>query len=128
MRTPDTKALEAAAALARAIQSSAEWREVVSAQHAAKGDTRFGKMVARQEELLRNERGRPAGGQGLGAEEVVEMMALRSQIQGHELYIRQQGAWEALVGLLQGVNRVISGDLGMDFASNAAPRRGGCCG
>ena len=88
MKTHNSKALEAADALARAIQSSAEWHEVVSAQQAAKRDIRFAKMLARQEELSRAERSAQAGGRGLGGREPVEMIALPSRPQGHDLNVR----------------------------------------
>ncbi len=123
-----TKALEAAAVLAEAIQGSAEWREVVNAQHAAEQDARFTKMLARHKELLRAQRNAHAGGQAIGGQAMVEMIALQDKIQRHELLVRQQAAWQALVGFLQRINHVISEDLGLDFAGNAVPRRGGCCG
>jgi cell fate (sporulation/competence/biofilm development) regulator YlbF (YheA/YmcA/DUF963 family) len=128
MKTPDTKALEAAAILAGAIQSSAEWHEMISAQQAAKEDTRFAKILARHKELFRAQRNAEAGGQGLGGKELVEMIALQDQIQRHEICVRQQEAGQAVVSLLQRANQVISENLGLDFASNASSRRGGCCG
>ena len=48
----DTAVLEAAGALAQAIQASAEWRELFSAQQAAETDSGFARMVARQDESV----------------------------------------------------------------------------
>ena len=59
---------------------------------------------------------------------LVELIALRDQTQRNELYDHQQEAWNKLVGLLQRINDKMSQELGLDFASNAAPRRGACCG
>jgi len=46
----------------------------------------------------------------------------------HELHIRQQENWSALAALFQCINEKKFQELGFDSASNAAPRRGGCCG
>jgi len=125
---PETAVLEAAAVLAQAIQASAEWRELISAQKAAEADDGFARMAARQKELARIQNNSRSSGQGLDGESLVELITLREHIQRHELTIRQQEAGSAVVGLLQRVNEKISQELGLDFASNAAPRRGRCCG
>ena len=119
---------EAAESLVGVIQQSPEWREVVSAQKAAEADERFARMVARQSELARRQKSTPGREQGLDGKSLVELITLREEIQRHELFVRQQEAGSALVRLLQRVNEKISQELGLDFASNAAPRRGGCCG
>lgn len=128
MKTPDTKVLEAAAVLAGTIQSSEEWHGMISAQQTAKEDANFAKMLARHKELYRAQRNAQAGGQGFGGKELLEMISLQGQIQRHEICVRQQEAGQAVVNLLQRANQVISENLGLDFASNASSRRGGCCG
>jgi len=124
----DAGVVAAAAGLAQAIQASAEWREMLRAQDAAKKDSRFAKLLARHGELSRRQNSAGTGGQGLDGKSLVEFIALRDQIQRHELVVRQQEAGSAVVRLFQTANGKISQELGLDFASNAAPRRGGCCG
>lgn len=63
-------------------------------------------------------------GQVLDDKSLVESITLRDQTQRHELYVRQQEAGSAVVRLLQRVNEKVSQELGLDFASNAVPRRG----
>jgi cell fate (sporulation/competence/biofilm development) regulator YlbF (YheA/YmcA/DUF963 family) len=124
----DIDVLEAADALAQSIKASVEWRELVNAQKAARTDGRFARMVARQSELAQIQKNAQGHGQALDGNSLVEFVALREQIQPHELSVRQQEAWSALVALLQRINEKLSQQLGFDFASNAAPRGGGCCG
>ena len=121
-------AQEAAVALVEAIQQTPEWPGLLNAQKAAKADGRFARMVARQSELARIQNSGQGRGQRLDDESLVELITLREQIQRHELHVRQQEAWSAAAALLQRINEKISQELGLDFASNAAPRRGGCCG
>jgi hypothetical protein len=85
-------------------------------------------MVARQRELAGIQNSTRERGQGLDGESLVEFITLREQIQRDELYVRQQETGSAVVRLLQRINEHISQELGLDFASNAALRRGGCCG
>ena len=109
-------------------QSLYRRRELLNAQKAAKADGPFTRMVARQSELARIQNRAQGHGQGLDGESLVELITLREQIQRHALHVRQQEAWSAAVALFQRINEKISQELGLDFASNAAPRRGGCCG
>ncbi len=127
-RPSDDGLYEAAAVLAQSIKSSAEWREWVDAQKAGEADERFARMAARQHALARIQQSGRGDGQGLDGKSLVELIALGEQLRGHELYLRQQQAGNAVVRLLQRINESISVDLGLDFASSAAPRRGGCCG
>ncbi len=125
---PDTAVFEAATTLADSMQASAVWREFVSAQEAAKADEQFTWMLVRQNELAAMQNRAQGRGEGLDGKSLVELIALRDRIQKHGLYLRQQEAGSAVLALLQRVNEKISEALGLDFASNAAPRRGGCCG
>ena len=128
MKRGDAKVLKAAAALAVAVQSSAEWREMAAARGAMQRDSRFAGLLKRRGELLRAQRRALAGGGGFGGSELVDMIALWREIENHELHVRQQRAWDALLRLLRGINQVISEGLGMDFASNAGARQvGGLC-
>ena len=124
----DAVVLEAATTLAQSIQASAEWRELVRAQKAAEADGRFARMVARQSELGRIQNSARGRGQGLDGKSLVEFIALQDQIQHHELYVHQQEAGSAVLRLLQRVNEEISQELGLDFASNAAPAGVGAAG
>lgn len=57
----DAKVLEAAAALAGAVQCSAEWREMAAAREAMQRDSRFAGLLRRRGELLRAQRRRWRG-------------------------------------------------------------------
>ncbi len=127
-RSSEASVPGSAAGLARSIQASAEWRELVQARVAAAEDERFARMVARRGELAGLQGNARERGQLFDNKLLVELMALESEIRRHELYIRQQEAWRAVTGLLQEVNERISQELGLDFASSAASRVGGCCG
>lgn len=124
----DALVFETAGALARAIQTSAAWREFLNARQAAETDPHFAQMVARQKELSELQNSVHGRGLGLDGKSLVEFIALRDQLQRHELHARLQGTWSAAVALLQRINEKISQELGLDFARHAAPRRGGCCG
>ena len=64
-----------------------------------------------------------------GAEETDhELVELAEHIQNHRLVREQSKARADITRFLQNVNVMLSEELGMDFASTAAPRRGGCCG
>ncbi len=121
--TSEGSLVEAGALLGRRIQGSAEWRELVAAQRAARADTRYREMVMRHEELAEEKKNGRLDGRSL-----VEFIALEGQMQENELCIRQQEAWGKVLGLLYEINAAMSRELGVDFARNAAPQRGGCCG
>ncbi len=125
---PETVVFAGAATLAQSIKASPEWRELLSAEEAARADAQFAQMVARQDELTDLQNRARGDGRRLDGKSLVEFITLREQLQHHDLYVRQQEAGDAFVRLLQRVNHKISEELGLDFASNAAPRRGGCCG
>ena len=121
--TSEASLVETGAALGRRIQGSAAWRELVAAQRAARADARYTEMVMRHEELAQEKKSGRLDGKSL-----VEFIALEGQMQENELCIRQQEAWGKVLGLLYEINAATSQELGVDFARNAAPQRGGCCG
>jgi cell fate (sporulation/competence/biofilm development) regulator YlbF (YheA/YmcA/DUF963 family) len=124
----ENKALEAAKALSDTIQSTPEWSELVDVRHAIDRDREFGKMITRHDELERAQQTARDRGEGFAGKELVELIALRSRIQTHDLTVRQQEASRAVAQLLKQVNRTMSEGLGFDFASNVTPRRDRCCG
>lgn len=117
----------AAEELARAIQRTPEWRELEAARTTFQSDSDLSLLTARYRKLselwwrARSER------RALPGKEAMELAAVQEKIQRHDLFLRQQAATGAFVALLQETNRAISNHLGMDFATNAAPK-GGCCG
>ncbi len=121
-------ALDAARALTAAIQSTAEWQELVSTNQAIEGDRAFRNMVTRCDELEQAQEAARENGQNFAGKELVELISLRSRIQAHELFVRQQDAVRAVAQLLKQVNRAISEGLGFDFANSVTPRRDRCCG
>ncbi|ODU25226.1 MAG: hypothetical protein ABS95_00415 [Verrucomicrobia bacterium SCN 57-15] len=125
---PVGEVLEAAATLAKAIRAAAEWQALERAQAAFQRDAVLQQKLARHDELSKARQLARESGQNWAGREMVELIALQDQIQRHERYVQRQEAGQALVELLQNINQAISDNLGLDFASNAALRRGGCCG
>ncbi len=121
-------ALDAARALTAAIQSTAEWQELVSTNQALEGDRAFRDMLRRCDELEQAQEAARDNGQNFAGKELVELISLRSRIQAHELSVRQQDASRAVAQLLKQVNRAISEGFGFDFAHSVTPRRDRCCG
>lgn len=77
--------IEAATSLARAIQASVEWKEMVNAQKAGERDARFGQMMARHLELSRIQSHASKQSKGLDGKLLVEFIAVRDQIQSRDL-------------------------------------------
>ena len=121
----ELKVMRVTVALVKAIRCSTAWREVAAAREAMERDVRFAGLLKQREDLLRAQRNALAGGGGFGGKELAEMIILWREIQSHGLHVRQERAWDALLRLFQGINQVISEDLGVDFASIAAVRRTG---
>lgn len=126
--TAVTTAVEAAEILAHAIQATPEWEEFQSSQGTFERDTEVQELISRYRQLAQLWRAAQQRGQGLMGKAAMELPRLQSQIEANANYQRQQGAGRAVVALLQKVNQAISTELGLDFAGNAAPRGGGCCG
>ena len=121
-------AIEAAETLAHAIQATPEWAEFQSAQRAVERDAELQDLMVRYRQLAQSWRAAQQRGEGLMGKAAMELPQLQSRIEGNANYQRQQEAGSAVVALLQKVNQALSAELGLDFAANAAPRGGGCCG
>ena len=112
---------DAAAALAQAIREEPRWVEWSAANEAAEGDPALVALMDRHGELSARLRA--------GRVDKDELTKVADQIRRHPAYKRQEGAEEGMVGLLREVNVTLSEQLGVDFASAAAPQKsGGCCG
>lgn len=118
----------AAEVLAQALQDTPEWRQWQSAKAALESDTELGQLMAHYRELACHWRRAQARGGGLISKEAMELAEVQEKIQQQELFVRQQEAGGALVALFQRANDAISTKLGIDFAADAVPRSGGCCG
>lgn len=123
-----TTAIEAGEILAHAIQATPEWKQLQEAREDFDRDDRLQGLLSRYRQLAQLWRVAQQRGQGLMGKSAIELSQLQSQIEGNANYQRQQEAGSALVTLLQKINQAISAELGLDFAANAAPRGGGCCG
>ncbi len=117
----------AADELARAIQLTPEWRELETARTAYQTDPDVAVLAERLRKISEKWRRARSAGQELPGKDAIELAEVQEKIQQHDIFLRQQAAVGAFVALLQETNRTISEPLGIDFASNAAPRRG-CCG
>jgi cell fate (sporulation/competence/biofilm development) regulator YlbF (YheA/YmcA/DUF963 family) len=118
----------AAEVLARALRGTHEWEEWRAAKSAFDGDADLARLLARYRELAGRWRIAQARGGGMMGPESTELAEVQEKIQGNALFSRHQEAGNALMEMLRQANRVLSDKLGIDFAANAAPRGGGCCG
>lgn len=115
---PALSHFDAAAALARAIREEPRWIEWNAAADASDAEPELVALMVRHRDLAR-------GGQA----EAGELARLEGQIRRHPVYRRQEEATTAMIGLLREVDVTLSEELGLEFASTAAPRKsGGCCG
>lgn len=120
----------AAEALAGALQGTREWSEWQEAKSAFEGDAETGRLMARYQELAARWPRIQARGGGLGGKEALELAELQDRIEHNVFFSQQQQAGAALLAMLRHTNQIISAKLGIDFAANATPPRGGsgCCG
>jgi cell fate (sporulation/competence/biofilm development) regulator YlbF (YheA/YmcA/DUF963 family) len=119
---------EAADALALAIHDSAEWRRWSDARERSERDPQLRKAQERLAGLSLKFRAARAQGKGMVGPDLAEFNQLQSEVQSSPLTREREEAGAALVRFLQDTNRLLSDALGVDFAVNAAPRGGGCCG
>lgn len=125
---PDNQLVrQAAEELTRAIQLTPEWRELEAARTAFQTDPELAEFTARYRKLSEQWQRARSEGRALPGKEALELASVQEKIQQHDIYLRLQAAVGAFVALLQETNQVISQPLGLDFASNAAPRSS-CCG
>lgn len=120
--------VQAAKALAEAIQLSPTWKAWEQACARFDGDSDLRQAMERLQQLSMKFRKARAQGRGFFGPEVAEMNRLQMQIQQSPLAQERDEAAQALLRLLQATNRVLSDALGIDFAASAAVRGGGCCG
>ncbi len=126
--TGDGNILRAATALAGALQASPQFEEFQSARAAFESDPKLKQLLSRLRQLSASWRTARAAGRGLVGKDAMDLAELQSSLQAHPLFVRQQDAIRSLVAMFQQVNHAVSDELGLDFAANAAPQGGGCCG
>lgn len=119
---------EAAGALARAIHDSAEWRRWTEAGERFDRDPRLRTAQERLAELSRKFQSARSQGKGMFGPDLAELNRLQTEVQSSPQARERDEAAAALVRLLRDTNGLLSEALGVDFATNAAPRSGGCCG
>ncbi len=119
---------EAAEAFARAIMDSDEWRRWTDARERCESDATLRQAQQRLAELSRTFQSARARGKGLFGPDLAELNRLQGEIQSSPLVQERERAAATLVQFLQDTNRLLSETLGVDYAANAAPRQGGCCG
>jgi len=124
----DGTLIEAATGLARAIQSAPQWEEFQRARAAFESDPDLAMLLSRLRELSALWRIAKNSGRGLAGTDASDLADLQARLQAHPLFVRQQDAVRALMAMFQQVNQILSAELGLDFAANAAPQGGGCCG
>ncbi len=127
-RLAENAVFEAARALGSALQASPQWEEFQSARAAFDSDSELRTLIARHRQLSASWRIAKASGRGLMGEDAGNLAQMQAAIQTHPLFVRQQAAIKSLMAMFQQANQAISAELELDFAANAAPRGGGCCG
>ncbi len=120
--------VQAAKALAEAIQGSPAWQAWEQACARFESDAELRRAMERLQQLSMQFRQARAQGRGLFGPAMAEMNRLQMEIQQSPLAQKRDQAAQALLSFLQATNRVLSDALGIDFAASAAPRGGGCCG
>ncbi len=120
--------VEAAEAFASALAASEPWQRWESAKRRSDADQELSRATKRLAELARGFRAAGGSGRGMPGPELEEMIRLRVFVQDSPLARETEDAAQALVAFLQDANKLVSDFLGLDFAVNAAPRGGGCCG
>lgn len=118
----------AAVDLAQAIKETAEWSELQDARASFQADPDMMALMSRYRRVYRMWREATTGGRGMIGADAQELAEVNDAIQRHPAFVRQHEATEALVSVLHRINDTISAEIGLDFAANAAPRGGGCCG
>jgi cell fate (sporulation/competence/biofilm development) regulator YlbF (YheA/YmcA/DUF963 family) len=122
----DDVVVQAAEALAQALQSTSVWEEHQHALAAVRSNPDLCALLARYRELLGRAQRAKTQGTGLTGPESLELAELQAKIQPHPAMVRQQEAGALLLALLQQTNSVLSTELGMNFAAMAAPSCGSC--
>lgn len=122
------EAHDAALKLAKAIQALPEWRELQEARTRFRTDPEIASIMARYRRAFSAWKAARQRGAGLTGPDAVEMAESQHQLEEHPLFRRQHEAHQAVASALRDINLVLSAELELDFAANAAPRGGGCCG
>jgi cell fate (sporulation/competence/biofilm development) regulator YlbF (YheA/YmcA/DUF963 family) len=117
----------AAGLLAKAIKARPEWQAFVKARAAFRTDADMSAIMARYQAAFSHWRAARARGEQLSGAEALELAEAQAALQAHVLFRRMNEAIEIARVLLRSVNEMLSTELELDFAANAAPR-GGCCG
>lgn len=118
----------AACLMASAILKEPRWKAWSSAKEAVNGDPELQELLVHYRTL--SEKMKKAGrrGEGLDGKDTLELADVTNRIKYHSLHRKEMASLEAMIALLREVNEAISDQLGVDFASNASPPRGSCCG
>jgi cell fate (sporulation/competence/biofilm development) regulator YlbF (YheA/YmcA/DUF963 family) len=117
----------AAVQLANAIKARPEWLALTDARTGFRTDLEMTAIIARYRRAFDRWTTARAQGQHLPGPDALELAEAQDALQRHPLFRRQHEATEVLIGVLGEVNRVLSAELELDFAANAAPHSG-CCG
>lgn len=126
--TIEPEILRAATAFARALRASRQFEEFQTTRADFDADPGLQRLLLRLRELSAKWQAARAAGRGLVGKDATELAELQAKLQAAPLFVKQQDAIRSLVAMFQQVNQVVSTELELDFAANAAPQGGGCCG
>lgn len=110
--------------LASAILNEPRWKAWSRAREAVFGDSELQRLFGRYRSLS----GKLQQGENLDGQETLELADVTNRIKYHALHRKELSSLQAMIALLREVNEALSDQLGIDFAANASPPRGSCCG
>ena len=117
----------AACVLASAILHESRWKAWNSAREAVNVDPDLQGLLRRYRSLSGKLRQAGQGGEGPDGRDTLELADVTNRIKVHPLRRKEMASLDEMIDLLREVNKAISDQLGIDFASNAAPPKGSCC-
>ncbi|HLS27471.1 MAG TPA: YlbF family regulator, partial [Opitutales bacterium] len=108
-------------------KSCAEWNEFHRINEIFENDQEITAMLGEYRQLAGQIQEAHTNGEQTG-HQLRQLEHLQIRIQQNHLFQQRENAADAMLGLLQQANLVLTNDLGLDFAANAKPQESGCCG
>ena len=120
--------LQAVVALANAIQQSPVWKAFEESNHRFDTDPDLQRLMDHYRELSEKALKARSQGEHLSSFDMADIQKTQEAMKNDEAFMRRQAAYGDLVIAFRAVNQALSEQLGLDFASMAAPPGGSCCG
>ncbi|MEN6625880.1 MAG: YlbF family regulator [Candidatus Sumerlaeia bacterium] len=118
----------AASTLTDLIQQEPRWIAWRDAQQALENDSRLTALFDEYRDLSTKAQTAYQNGGKLDGPDYVRLTDVQAAIQNDRKYVQREQAAGGMMELLREVNALMSGRLGINFASTAAPPSSCCCG